>query len=178
MTRTKVTPTTLTNIQEKKAELEKQLAALAIEEKKFESEYVEYIKDNSEKSIREICSENKGNEFYNDYFMPLTLAQIVEILKPGKKAKKAATGTRGTRIPKNVQQYYTLLAVEEGAIRAKDIKGKYGDFIKSPMWITLAKDGLLEQHGEKPLTSYTISGTGNALLDELKEDKSVTEYTL
>ncbi|MFH1790091.1 MAG: hypothetical protein ABH832_03430 [bacterium] len=129
--------------------------------------YGDKIREMTGSSFREIMAEGAGTDWYN-YFMGLTLNDMMEILgETAKKAKEKAM--KGKRIPRDTQMHYALLAVSEGAHTAKEIKEKYGQFINSPVWSELAKDGYLKKEGAKTKATYAMTAKGEKYMGELAE---------
>ena len=169
---------TLAAIQEEREKLLQQLKELEDKEKKFESEWEEKLVGYCEKTVEDVIAKNRDSEWCNDYFLNLTLGEIANAINPPPSKGKKAKGTRGKRIPLNVQKYYTLLAIQEGADKAKDIKAKYGEFINGAPWTGLAKEKHLIQEGEKAAATYSMSDTGIEFLEKLKADKEVTGFSI
>lgn len=117
-------------------------------------------------TLRQILAEGQGEDWFN-YLMGLTLNDIIALVSGPREGQSSGGGKRRGRIPRAEQQYYTLLAISEGATNAKEIKQAYGEHINSSVWTEMAKAGLLKKEGEKGAATYTMTKTGQARFREL-----------
>lgn len=150
-----------------KEQLQALVAEATAELENRDNRYLDELANRADMTVDDIIAEGEGQDWYLNYFLTLTLNQIADLMKPDSAMPKKG---KGKRIPKIVQQYYTLKAISEGASKAKDIRTAYPDFIsKTGPWSELAKSGHLLKEGEKIAATYAITDLGMTLMEELKE---------
>ena len=103
----------------------------------------------------DIHANHKDEDWYV-YFLSLSPNELAKVIS--------------RRIPRNTQLYYTLLAVDEGAETAQEIRDKYGEYISSAVWGYLVKERYLDKSGVAAKTKYSITSEGREFMEQLNEE--------